>query len=111
MVLKKDKLRDKERKIEIEGLLGSVAEERFALLVNLGKKITDWGAHEDKGQGGGYNYSSCCILKILHVVLQTWANVLTCTIITLGYNIFSSCHWLVGVGCHLCYCSLTLRVE
>jgi len=28
---------------EIDGLLGSVADERFALLVNLGKKITDFG--------------------------------------------------------------------
>ncbi|CAH1783166.1 unnamed protein product [Owenia fusiformis] len=43
-VLKNDKMRDKERKRDIEGLLGSIAEERFALLVNLGKKITDWGA-------------------------------------------------------------------
>jgi len=52
IVLKNDRLRDKERKKEIEGLLGPVAEERFALLVNLGKKISDWGSHEDKGQGG-----------------------------------------------------------
>ena len=28
---------------ETEGFLGPVAEERFALLVNLGKKITDFG--------------------------------------------------------------------
>ncbi|XP_067928050.1 U5 small nuclear ribonucleoprotein 200 kDa helicase-like [Watersipora subatra] len=48
MVLKNDRLRDKERKKEIESLLGSVAEERFALLVNLGKKITDWGSHEER---------------------------------------------------------------
>lgn len=51
-MLKNDKLRDKERKKEIESLLGSVAEERFALLVNLGKKITDWGSHEEKMQTG-----------------------------------------------------------
>lgn len=55
IVLKNDKLRDKERKKEIEGLLGSVAEERFALFVNLGKKITDWGAHEEKGQAGTFS--------------------------------------------------------
>ncbi|KAG5673800.1 hypothetical protein PVAND_003817 [Polypedilum vanderplanki] len=43
-VLKNDKLKDRERKKEIDGLLGTVAEERFALLVNLGKKITDFGS-------------------------------------------------------------------
>lgn len=43
-VLKNDKLKDRERKREIDSLLGSVADERFALLVNLGKKITDFGS-------------------------------------------------------------------
>lgn len=43
-VLKNDKLKDRERKREIDGLLGNVADERFALLVNLGKKITDFGS-------------------------------------------------------------------
>lgn len=43
-VLKNDKLKDRERKRDIDALLGSVADERFALLVNLGKKITDFGA-------------------------------------------------------------------
>ena len=43
--LKDDKLKDKERKKETEELLGAqLAEERFALLVNLGKKITDFSA-------------------------------------------------------------------
>ncbi|CAB3262336.1 unnamed protein product [Arctia plantaginis] len=42
VVLKNDKLKDPERKKEIELLLGPVADERFALLVNLGKKITDF---------------------------------------------------------------------
>lgn len=43
-VLKNDKLKDRDRKREIDGLLGSVTDERFALLVNLGKKITDFGS-------------------------------------------------------------------
>ena len=47
-VLKNDRMKDKERKKEVEGLLGSLADERFALLVNLGKKITDWGQDEKK---------------------------------------------------------------
>lgn len=42
-VLKNDKLKDRDRKREVDGLLGNVADERFALLVNLGKKITDFG--------------------------------------------------------------------
>lgn len=46
-VLKNEKLKDSERKLETEELLGSLAEERFAVLVNLGKKITDFG-HDSK---------------------------------------------------------------
>ncbi|XP_038221111.1 putative U5 small nuclear ribonucleoprotein 200 kDa helicase [Zerene cesonia] len=42
VVLKNDKLKDPERKKEIELLLGPIPDERFALLVNLGKKITDF---------------------------------------------------------------------
>ena len=49
MVLKNDKLRDKDRKHEIETLLSTkIPEQRFALLVNLGKKISDW-TTDDKG--------------------------------------------------------------
>ena len=44
--LKNDRLRDKERKREVESLLGGVDDERFNLLVNLGKKITDWSSEE-----------------------------------------------------------------
>merc|ERR1712083_224275 len=41
---KDDRKKDKEKKVETEELLGSrLAEELFALLVNLGKKITDFG--------------------------------------------------------------------
>ena len=47
-MLKNDRMKDKERKKEVEGLLGSLADERFALLVNLGKKISDWGQEERK---------------------------------------------------------------
>lgn len=50
-VLKNDKLKEKEKKKETEQLLGSVAEERFALLVNLGKKITDFGSDEKSNTG------------------------------------------------------------
>ena len=50
-VLKNDRMKDKERKREVEGLLGELADERFALLTNLGKKITDWGADEKMATG------------------------------------------------------------
>lgn len=42
ITLKNDRLKDKERKREVEGLLGNIPDERFNQLVNLGKKITDW---------------------------------------------------------------------
>ena len=65
-VLKNEKLKDKEKKKETESLLGKyihflkiyflkkkkfyliggLPEERFALMVNLGKKISDWGQDE-----------------------------------------------------------------
>lgn len=47
-VLKNEKLKEREKKKETELLLGPIAEERFALLVNLGKKITDFGNEENK---------------------------------------------------------------
>lgn len=46
-VLKNDRLKEREKKKETESLLGGLADERFALLVNLGKKITDFGAKEE----------------------------------------------------------------
>ena len=42
VVLKNEKMREKDKRKEVEGLLGNMADERFALLVNLCKKITDW---------------------------------------------------------------------
>lgn len=55
ITLKNDKLRDKERKRDIEALLGALPDERFSILVNLGKKITDWSYDqaEKLRQGGG----------------------------------------------------------
>ena len=42
ITLKNDRLKDRERKKEIEALLGTLADDQFSILVNLGKKITDW---------------------------------------------------------------------
>ncbi|KAL1138953.1 hypothetical protein AAG570_009015 [Ranatra chinensis] len=46
LVLKSERLKERDKKIETENLLGPLAEERFALLVNLCKKINDFGADE-----------------------------------------------------------------
>uniref|UniRef100_A0A915HM77 U5 small nuclear ribonucleoprotein 200 kDa helicase n=1 Tax=Romanomermis culicivorax TaxID=13658 RepID=A0A915HM77_ROMCU len=46
--LKSEKIKDKERKKEVESLLGNLPEERYAFLVNLGKKITDYSNQEEK---------------------------------------------------------------
>nr|CAI5865606.1 unnamed protein product [Callosobruchus analis] len=54
-VLKNDRLKEREKKKETEALLGSIADERFALLVNLGKKITDFGNEENKQTTGEEN--------------------------------------------------------
>nr|CAH7726674.1 unnamed protein product [Callosobruchus chinensis] len=54
-VLKNDRLKEREKKKETEALLGTIADERFALLVNLGKKITDFGNEENKETTGEEN--------------------------------------------------------
>ncbi|XP_070541263.1 U5 small nuclear ribonucleoprotein 200 kDa helicase-like [Ptychodera flava] len=45
--LKNEHTKMKEKKKELELLLGQLAEERFQLLVNLGKKITDYGSDKE----------------------------------------------------------------
>ena len=50
-------IQDKDRKKEIAALLGPVPEERFALLVNLGKKITDYAIEKDTGGDGKLSLS------------------------------------------------------
>ncbi|KAK3540085.1 hypothetical protein QTP70_025649, partial [Hemibagrus guttatus] len=46
-VLKNDKMRDKERRREVEQLLGPADDTRYHVLVNLGKKITDYGGDKE----------------------------------------------------------------
>ncbi|XP_065169439.1 U5 small nuclear ribonucleoprotein 200 kDa helicase [Atheta coriaria] len=52
-VLKNDRLKEREKKKEAESLIGNIADERFALLVNLGKKITDFGSDDTKTANTG----------------------------------------------------------
>ncbi|CAK8692210.1 U5 small nuclear ribonucleoprotein 200 kDa helicase-like [Clavelina lepadiformis] len=46
-VLKNERHRDKERRKEIQSLLGPLEDTRYHVLVNLGKKITDFGSAKD----------------------------------------------------------------
>ena len=47
VVLKNDKYRDKERRKELQSLLGPLEDTRYHVLVNLGKKINDFGVSKD----------------------------------------------------------------
>lgn len=57
-VLKNDKMRDKERRREVEQLLGPADDTRYHVLVNLGKKITDYGGDKDLQNMGKCNGSN-----------------------------------------------------
>ncbi|MEE6520153.1 hypothetical protein FKM82_017964 [Ascaphus truei] len=46
-VLKNDKLRDKDRRKEVDQLLGQTDDTRYHVLVNLGKKISDYGGDKE----------------------------------------------------------------
>ncbi|KAG7264891.1 hypothetical protein CRUP_007330 [Coryphaenoides rupestris] len=46
-VLKNEKMRDKERRREVEQLLGPADDTRYHVLVNLGKKISDYGGDKE----------------------------------------------------------------
>ncbi|VDN01570.1 unnamed protein product [Thelazia callipaeda] len=50
VVLKSEKIREWDRKKEVELLLGSLTDERFAVLMNLAKKITDFSVDDDKNR-------------------------------------------------------------
>lgn len=45
-VLKNDRMKEKDKKKDVESMLGPTQDERFALLVNLCRKITDWGQED-----------------------------------------------------------------
>ncbi|XP_019626472.1 PREDICTED: U5 small nuclear ribonucleoprotein 200 kDa helicase-like [Branchiostoma belcheri] len=46
--LKNDRMKEKDRRKEVELLLGSMEESRYALIVNLCKKITDYGGDKEQ---------------------------------------------------------------
>lgn len=53
-MLKNDKMRDKERRREVEQLLGPTDDTRYHVLVNLGKKISDYGGDKELQNMGKY---------------------------------------------------------
>lgn len=61
--LKNNKLKDREKKIKTEALLGPLSEERFALFLNLAKKITDFG-NEEKTRLNGNDLIFECYLYL-----------------------------------------------
>ncbi|CAG0914379.1 unnamed protein product [Notodromas monacha] len=68
-VLKNDRMKEKEKKAETESLLGHLAEERFALLVNLGKKITDY-ASATAGDSSGQKFGDDALDQAYGVNVQ-----------------------------------------
>lgn len=60
-VLKNDKMRDKERRREVEQLLGPSDDTRYHVLVNLGKKITDYGGDKELQNMGRQALIVCSI--------------------------------------------------
>lgn len=62
-VLKNDKMRDKERRREVEQLLGPADDTRYHVLVNLGKKITDYGGDKDLQNMGRYPGSASVLVQ------------------------------------------------
>ena len=52
--LKDEHLKEREKQKEIVSLLGPLEDEKFALLVGLGKKITDYGADKGTAAEGVY---------------------------------------------------------
>ncbi|XP_002165482.2 U5 small nuclear ribonucleoprotein 200 kDa helicase isoform X1 [Hydra vulgaris] len=51
ITLKDERLKDKEKKKEISALLGNMPDERYALLSNLGRKITDYLVEKESAAG------------------------------------------------------------
>lgn len=73
-VLKNDRLKDKEKKSDTESLLGSLADERFALLVNLGKKISDFGTDEKGNANTGIYFVFLVFMFIVDQITRCKCN-------------------------------------
>lgn len=91
--LKNDNSRSKEKEKELELLLGKLAEERFALLVNLGKKITDYGGDKDKNPiGRSTSLQRTSLMKLPSPVCSLVSPVcfLVCSYVSMSVSMFVS---------------------
>ena len=62
--LKEEHLKEKEKQRDINALLGAVGDERYALLVRLGKKITDYGVDKHlTAAAEGWPLKCCCFCQ------------------------------------------------
>ena len=81
--LKRDDIPEKKKKVEVEGLLGEMDEEKYALLVGLGKKITDYGV--DKRQAAaaeGTENSAVFDFLVIIYVMYDWQGMYVCMFVS-----------------------------
>lgn len=69
-VLKNEKLRDKERRKEIDLLLGQTDDTRYHVLVNLGKKITDYGGDKEIQNMGRDHPRACAWTALVYYLTE-----------------------------------------
>lgn len=65
-------MRDKERRREVEQLLGPADDTRYHVLVNLGKKITDYGGDKDLQNMGKYTEKNYVVLFIISLLMNKY---------------------------------------
>lgn len=65
-------MRDKERRREVEQLLGPADDTRYHVLVNLGKKITDYGGDKDLQNMGKYTWKNYVVLFIISLLINKY---------------------------------------
>ena len=66
--MKDEHLKEREKQREIVSLLGSLDDEKFALLAGLGRKITDYGADKSTAAEGLYVKSKSVWLWVLSYI-------------------------------------------
>ena len=68
--LKDEHLREKEKQREVISLLGPLPDDRYALLVGLAKKITDYGSDKQAAAEGSFScMGATCTARLYHLCL------------------------------------------
>ena len=68
--LKEEHLKEREKQKEIISLLGPVDNDRYAILVGLGKKITDYGTDKLAAMEGGITNKHLLAVKTVTFVAR-----------------------------------------